>query len=77
MKIDRGNNRCGARAATVLAALVAAGAVAVPAHADEVAELPAFGMLGLSRGQTAVLNLVLTGPEALAALGDWGEARFG
>jgi hypothetical protein len=52
------------RAAAVAVAL-ATSLISVPAPAAELAtELPAFGMLGLSRGHVVVLNLVLTGPAS-------------
>ena len=48
----------------VVAVTLATSLMAVPAVPAELSELPAFGMLGLSRGQVAVLNLVLTGPPS-------------
>jgi hypothetical protein len=64
MSQRQGLPKARARAAVVAAAL-ATSLLSVPARADELAtELPAFGMLGLSRGQVAILNLVLTGPPS-------------
>jgi hypothetical protein len=46
----------------ILAAAVGLGLAGLASPAWPADDLPAFGMLGLARGQTAILSLVLVGP---------------